>query len=44
MRFRDYVDLVARTREGNDFYMCANNHALAEGELSPLLRDCAPSR
>ena len=39
MRFRDYVDLVTRSRSTNDFYLVANNHFLDNPGTAALRED-----
>ncbi len=39
MPFSEYIDMVARGGETNDYYMVANNHFLEKEETKPLLGD-----
>jgi hypothetical protein len=39
IRFRDYVDMVTKGGESNDYYLIARNHALKEAGFRGLLED-----
>ncbi len=39
MRFGDYIEMLMRGGETNDYYMVANNRVLEGSELHPLLAD-----
>lgn len=42
VQLRDYVDLILRSSETNDYYMVANNCNLQREELNGLLKDIKP--
>lgn len=41
-RMRDFIAAVCNGQAGNDQYLTANNHALKQPALSPLLQDIGP--